>query len=493
MFVFSNISGNAQNGATGGIITVPTGAQIVLNGVATPGTGSVAVSSVTIPASTLASNWQNNGPNTTIFPSASTPIQCGDGSTPPPTAQNPSPLAATPCNVSAMDRNFRNPYVTNWTLGIQHAFTTDLSLDVAYIGNHGSRLPGMRDLNQPNLTTGVLPYAGTFPYIGIIDFLSNLYRSNYNGLQTTLTERTTHGLSFTAGYTYSHGLDQDSYNISPFLPQDSAHPEREYASSDFDIRHRLTFSLTYALPGRQSFAQVLEGWSVNSIVTWQTGEPWIANDMSNNISGTNEMSDRWDFFGNPNDFKSGNSSIPYCIGTSTTDGACTQTTPSTLASGATFSLPSAQSAAFFSSCLTAASKVDGGPGGPTTTQVTTLGCYAQGNSVMIPPAPGTFGTMGRNIFRDPGLFNMDLSVTKQWKFQERLTAQFRAEFFNILNHPNFANPYGASSGFGLGAYADPSQTAIFGCGCATPDQAAGNPVLGSGGNRAIQLGLKLLF
>src|SRR5580704_17107888 len=110
-----------------------------------------------------------------------------------------------------MDRNFRNPYVTNWTLGIQHAFTTDLSLDVAYIGNHGSRLPGMRDLNQPNLTTGVLPYAGTFPYIGIIDFLSNLYRSNYNGLQTTLTERTTHGLSFTAGYTYSHGLDQDSY------------------------------------------------------------------------------------------------------------------------------------------------------------------------------------------------------------------------------------------------------------------------------------------
>lgn len=112
---------------------------------------------------------------------------------------------------------------------------------------------------------------------------------------------------------------------------------------------------------------------------------------------------------------------------------------------------------------------------------------------MIPPAPGTFGTMGRNIFRDSGLFNADLSVTKQWKFQERLTAQFRAEFFNIFNHPNFANPYGASSGFGIGASADPSQTAIFGCGCATPDQAAGNPVLGSGGNRAMQLGLKLIF
>jgi hypothetical protein len=486
MFVFSNISGNAQNGATGGIITVPTGAQIVQNGVTTPGAGTIAVSSVSLPGgspSTLASNWQNNGPNTTIFPPASTPIQCGDG-----LGGDPGP-----CNVSGMDRNFRNPYVTNWTLGVQHAFTTNLSLDVAYVGNHGTGLPGMKDINQPDLATGVLPYAKPFPYTGIIDFLSNLYHSNYNGLQATVTQRTAHGLSFTAGYTYSHGLDDDSYNISPFLPQDSTHPEREYASSDFDIKHRFTFSLTYALPSMKSPAQLLEGWSVNTIVTWQSGEPWIANDMSNNISGSNEMADRWDFFGNPNDFKSGNSSIPYCIGAGTTDGVCTQTTPSTLASGTTLTLPQAHGVAFFSSCLAAAGKVDGGPGGPTSTQVTTLGCYAQGSSVMIPPAPGTFGTMGRNIFHDSGLFNADLSVTKQWKFQERLTAQFRAEFFNIFNHPNFANPYGASSGFGIGASADPSQTAIFGCGCATPDQAAGNPVLGSGGNRAMQLGLKLIF
>jgi outer membrane receptor protein involved in Fe transport len=484
MFVFSNVSGNAQNGATGGIITVPTGAQIVQNGVTTAGTGKIAVSSVTIPASNLAFNWQNNGPNTTIFPSASTPIQCGDGGSDP-----------GPCNVSGMDRNFRNPYVTNWTFGIQHAFTTDLSLDVAYIGNHGSRLPGMRDLNQPPPTpgaNGALPYANAFPYVAIINFLSNLYRSNYNGLQTTLTQRTSHGLSFTAGYTYSHGLDDDSYNISPFLPQDSTHPEKEYASSDFDIKHRFTFSVTYFLPNKQSFGQILQGWSVNSIVTWQTGEPWIANDMSNNISGTNEMADRWDFFGNPNDFKSGNSSVPFCTGPGL--GGCTETIPSTLLpNGNPVVFSAIQSTAFFNQCTAAAAKVDGSSTGPTTTSLNTFGCYVQGNSVLIPPAAGTFGTMGRNIFRDPGLFNMDLSVTKQWKFQERLTAQFRAEFFNILNHPNFANPYGASSGFGLGAYADPSQTAIFGCGCATPDQAAGNPVLGSGGNRAIQLGLKLLF
>jgi hypothetical protein len=394
-----------------------------------------------------------------------------------------------------MDRNFRNPYVTNWTLGIQHAFTSDLSLDVAYVGNHGSRLPGIRDLNQPNLTTGVLPFANQFPYIGIINFLSNLYRSNYNGLQTTLTERTSHGLSFTLGYTYAHALDQDSFNISPFLPQDSTNPGAEYASSDFDVRHRLTFSLTYALPGRKSPGQILEGWSVNSIVTWQTGQPWIANDMSNNLSGTGEMADRWDFFGNPSDFRSGNSTIPFCganpnnlpgVNADFSNPAtilCTQQTPA-----GQLNL-TAQTPAFAKACFTAAAAINPA----TVSSLNSIGCYFQGNSVMIPPAARTFGTMGRNIFSDSGFRDWDMSVTKQWKFEERLTAQFRAEFFNILNHPNFSNPYGASSGFGLGAFADPSQSSQFGCGCATPDQAAGNPVLGSGGNRAIQLGLKLIF
>jgi len=83
-------------------------------------------------------------------------------------------------------------------------------------------------------------------------------------------------------------------------------------------------------------------------------------------------------------------------------------------------------------------------------------------------------------------------VTKGWKLRERFTAQFRAEFFNIFNHPNFTTPYGWSNGFGAGTYGDPSST-VLGCGCATPDQTSGNPVLGSGGNRAVQLRLKLIF
>jgi len=142
-----------------------------------------------------------------------------------------------------------------------------------------------------------------------------------------------------------------------------------------------------------------------------------------------------------------------------------------------------------SACTSKALALDGGNPGPATAAVNLFGCYAKGNSVMIPPALGQFGNMGRNTFPDSGFKNVDFSVAKNWHFTERFHAQFRAEFFNVLNHPNFANPYGGQNGFGLN---DPS-AASFGCGCATPDVAAANPVIGSGGSRAVQLGMKLIF
>jgi hypothetical protein len=98
--------------------------------------------------------------------------------------------------------------------------------------------------------------------------------------------------------------------------------------------------------------------------------------------------------------------------------------------------------------------------------------------------------MGRNIFRGPGFHEWDMSLVKDFKFGERITAQFRGEMFNVLNHPNLANPWGASGTYGN---VDPSAPSSFGCGCATPDVAGANPVIGTGGARAIQVGLKFLF
>ena len=101
------------------------------------------------------------------------------------------------------------------------------------------------------------------------------------------------------------------------------------------------------------------------------------------------------------------------------------------------------------------------------------------------------GTMGRNIFRDSGFKNVDFSVFKTFTFKERYSAQFRVEFFNLFNHPIIANPNGASNGGNSGD--DASSGSGFGCGCSTPDVVAGNPIIGSGSARAMQLGLKLQF
>jgi len=403
---------------------------------------------------------------------------------------NCSPVLASgapgsPCPIMTVDRNLTTPYVWDWTLNLQHAFTPNLSLEVAYVGNHGDNLTGIRDINQPPAGTDYLPICATnpncdqdgrpfnakFPFLSNIFQMGNVYRSNYNGLQATLNARNYHGLSMVVGYTYAHALDDVSANwdfgYGSGLPQNAHNPAAEYGNSDFDIRHRFTASLTYAIPGRSGYAQALEGWEINAIATVESPQFWGPIDLGTDAAGVGPLpvsppADspiRWDFFGNPSDFQSGPQAIPYFPGTTN------------------------------SSCAAKALALDGGTPGNATASLNSFGCYAKGTSIMIPPPLGQFGTMHRNMFPDSGFRNLDFSLAKNWHFGERLRAQFRAEFFNIFNHPNFANPYGGQNGFGLN---DPS-VRPFGCGCATPDVAAANPVIGSGGSRAVQLGLKFMF
>jgi hypothetical protein len=451
----------------------------------------------------------------TVFPASIFALQCGDGLPVAVTgAAQPNPA---PCNTEAVDPNLRTPYISTWTLTIQRAITNNLSLEVAYVGNHGTKLLGFSNLNQPPLgssypgfgstdpavnevlacNTGVNPSGFTcdpgdasvdqtkrplfskFPYIGEVDQLSNLDKSNYNGLQITLTQRPSHGLSFLAGYTYSHALEDGSNNFNDIqLPPDSSHPTAGlYGDSMFDIRHRLTLSTTYAIPGRKGLGQLLQGWELNSVVSLQSSSPWAMQDFTNDFSGTNQVNELdtfgqpWSFSGSRNDFKAGRAVPPPCWA----------------GSGASALLGCSIKGAAPAACVSAATT----PGAMST--LNSVGCYVSmnGKSAIVPPALGTIGTAGRNIFRDLGLKNWDVSVIKETKIKERLTAQFRAEFFNVLNHANFSNPNGpANAGFN-----DPStgQTGNFGCACNTPDQAAPNPVLGTGGARSIQLGLKLLW
>jgi len=450
-----------------GLATVPTGA-IIDAGTGTAG-GSIAVGTENFAGADPANggiNWDPavTGVQGTVFPT--TPLNCFNN----------------PCSILGVDPKLRTPYVWNWTLNMQHAFTPNLSLEVAYVGNHGSKLAGIRDINQvdPNSQAEIdcghceqngRPFFNQFPYLGQIFQMGNIYRSNYNGLQITLNGRNYHGLSMVAGYTYAHALDQVGANwdfgAGLGLPTDSTHPGREYASSDFDMRNRFTLSLTYLVPGRKSFAQLLEGWQINSIVSLYGAQPWGVMDAGTDSSLTGELNDRWDFTGKTGDFKSTRTGIPFID-------------PSTFPVDAQGHVTGGDAG-----CLAAADAHGARD------QLASFGCFASGSSVLTPPAPGTFGTMGRNIFRDTGFRNVDFSLAKNWKFGERFGAQFRAEFFNIFNHPNFANPFGGQNGW---AHNDPSGGGnFFGCSCATPDVSAANPVIGSGGSRAVQFGLKLTF
>jgi hypothetical protein len=416
----------------------------------------------------------------------------------------------SPCPIMTVNRNLTTPYVWNWTFNLQHAITPNFSLEMAYVGNHGGNLTGIRDINQPPVGSGwpaaniaactaealglgyyntannpacqtapeVGPFNTKFPYLSNIFQMANVYRSNYDGLQVTLNSRNYHGLSMVAGYTWSHSLDDVGANwdfgYGSGLPQNAYNPGAEYANSDFDVRQRFTLSATYAVPGKKGYAQALEGWEINSIITIQTPQYWGPMDEGTDAAGIGPLPVsppantpiRWSFYGNPHDFKSTPTGIPFFAGNNS---------PTNPSSNAT--------------CNAKALDIDGGSPGASTESLAFFGCYEQGNSIMLPPPLGQFGNMGRNTFPDTGFKDVDFSIAKNWHFTEQFHAQFRAEFFNVFNHPNFANPYGGQNGFGFN---DPS-VQPFGCGCATPDVAAANPVIGSGGSRAVQLGLKLIF
>jgi hypothetical protein len=417
-----------------------------------------------------------------------------------------------------VDPNLKTPYVATYNLGIQRALTRNLSLEASYVGNDAQRLFGITDLNQPQQVGGfsagwgnpsnpnsaagqclasasagynncgpngaaevaAQPYNAKFPYLNYIDFLQNNNVSNYNALQVALTQRTSHGLSYVVGYTWSHSLAENPDNWSYFVPVQSQNQKSMYGNSMFDVRDHFTASITYLLPGKKTRSQLLDGWSINSIILLQSGAPWEVNDLTTDFSGTNEINnplgsrgESWDFFGNVSDFQTRKS---FNDTNGCADGQCTTGIPY---------FPGTSNP----TCLAQSTAM-----GPlAVASLTNLGCYANGKSFLIPPAFGSLGTTSAGEFRGTPYYNVDMSITKVIRFGERVNAQFRAEFFNIFNHVNIANPYGGPGG-GNG-FTDPSGTggAGFGFQPSTPDVVSSNAVLGSGGPRAIQLGLKIIF
>ena len=432
-----------NNASTAGLNVIPTGAIGV-----SPSGGNIVAGATNITDPTLL-NWTPAGP---VFNTGT--IDC-------------SQATGSPCDILAVDRHLRTPYVFNWNVNVQRELWKDASIQVGYVGSSGHKQYSVYDINQVDPLSPAenacshceqdgRPFNGAYPFLEFVNFMSNGYGSNYHGLQTTLTQRTYKGLNFVAGYTWSHSIDSASLNRAA-QPQNSLDPRAERGNSDLDIRHRFTLSSTWDLPGKKGFAQMMEGWTINNIFTFQTGLPYTGYDFENDTSLTGEFSDRWNIFGSPSDFP-WSTAAPGTPGSKFTfiDYANGQSDPR----------------------CDAVANPD---------QLASFGCYiGRNNSVLAPPDAGTFGNLHRNTFRADGIGNWDFSIVKRFKLTETIGMQFRAEFFNLLNSPQFANP-------GILFNNDLGIPGTFGVAASTPDVAAANPVIGTGGPRNIQLGLKFTW
>lgn len=467
------ISQQGTSPVTTGLNTTPSGA--ILDGV--PGPGNMETAVLTFSSGV---NWSLAGP---VFPSVSpTQLQCNS----PIIAKSATILNNNPCPILAVNPNLRRPYAPAWNLSLQHAFSSNLSLQLAYVGSHGESLLGLNDANAPAVGSGwetfnsatntcspsaspsainttceniTRPYFSKFPYLSDINEIQNLDESNYNGLQVTLTQHPWHGLDYLVGYIFSHCLEMGSGDWNgAILPSDVYNPKADYGDCLTDVRQSLTWSLSYALPGRKGFGGMLDGWKLNSVVKYQTALPWNVADTKDNISGTGELEDRWNFFGSPSAFGDQKyPGVPYFSGTSNAQ------------------------------CVAQATALDTGntplyPGWTNMAALTKFGCFADNGALMLPPAFGTFGDESKNEFRGEPFRLWDLSVSKEVRFTERFTGQFRFETFNVLNMTQYATNAG-----------NPSTTTSFGSSRQTPDVAIANATVGSGGPRSIQIGFRLLF
>ena len=390
----------------------------------------------------------------------------------------PSPLG----DFFGTDPHIRTPYVQNFNLNIQQQISNKAVVQVGYVGTKGTKLFRFRDINQPSqaqITAFDLGQCATnsqtapncfiggfdgpdntnfnvprtaFPALFYVNQEESTASSIYHALQTSVRMNGWHGFSSIANFVWSHSIDNAS-DLEDFIPNaaqpnNSLAPQLERGNSNFDIRRRFSWSLSYEVPKMGGSLQKLKnGWGVDSVLSLQDGQPFSFNyNFEGDYSGSGEGFDRPDVVG------------PIQYGSA----------PYNFINLASFQVP----------CTFG-----------NTTATTTSGdsnCQA-----------GTrhFGDLRRNVLFGPSFKEWNFSIFKNTPITERVNLQLRAEFFNILNHPNFANPELPNF------ISDPATNGLDTTGrgigflplTATGDVGIGNPFLGGGGPRGLQFAAKITF
>ena len=289
-----------------------------------------------------------------------------------------------------VEPHYLAPYFQQWSFGVQSQFSTDLALDLAYIGTKGTKLGNLHIFGN-QAEPGTTPIQSRRPYVdlGPTLYTTSDAASAYNAFQAKLTKRMSHGLNFLAAYTWAKSIDNaegdEGFGAganSSNEAQDDNNLAFERGRSYTDARHRIVVNTVYDLPfgpGKQFANQggvvgwVIGGWEVSQITSWQTGYPFT-------VLGT--------------DFSNTNSSSPR---------------PNRTCSGI---------------------------GQKSITNWFNQSCFSVAGSAAAP----TFGNSRRNILSAPGLTNTDLAILRHFPVENKFDIEFRSEFFDAWNHPFFAPP-----------------------------------------------------
>jgi len=323
------------------------------------------------------------------------------------------------------DRRRKDTAVAQWGLSVQQTLPADFVGTVSYVGSEGAHLLTLSETNVVDALTGTRPYAA----FGQVSWRGNTRNSNYQALSVVVKRSFSHGLLLSANYQWSHEIDDGSDGSGDgdsLVAQNVACQACERASGIWDVRHVFNANAVYQLPfgpGKAFLSQpgiwrrIAGSWELTSTAVARTGFP------------VNVTVDR------------SSSAVP--------DGNTTDQRPN-LVPGVSLTPP----------------------GGSTIAEWINPAAFAV-------PAPGTFGNAPRDVARGPGTWQMDVGAGRHISLTERVHLEFRAEFFNIFNHPQYGQP---QSDFSAGA-------GVFGRIISTVNT---GPV-GTGTPRQIQFALKVAF
>ena len=285
---------------------------------------------------------------------------------------------------------YHMPTVYEWSCSVQSQLAQNWALELAYVGNRGIRLDSFHASgNQPRPGPGDPQPRRPWPDFNTLFYDSYDAFSNYHAGNIKLTKRFSSGLTAQVAYTYSKSLDDNGGNSEiASAYQDDNNLRADYGVSDFSLRHRLVVDGSYQLPfGKgQHFLNsdgpanaLIGGWTLTGIIAYQSGRPFTVT-SSQDFSNTFSVSPR-------------------------PDRICNREGPRTIAE-------------WFD-----------------------LSCFSTGAlSAALSNGTPRFGTSGRNILTGPRYSNTDISLIKHFDLSERVKTEFRAEFFNLFNHPNLGVP-----------------------------------------------------